>query len=116
MSYGGREKACSDSGGEYMDIQRQIIYRQIGAKIAYYRALRSVSQEKLAARMGVNKSVISRIERGKYHNDISLSTLLDIAEHLKIDPAMLLTFSDMEKRLWWEPLDLSAQDDDFGEA
>ena len=88
-----------------MSVQREIIFRQIGAKVAYYRTLRGISQEKLAERMNLHKSVLSRIERGKYHNDISLSTILDIAEKLQIDPALFLTFNDLERQLWWEPLE-----------
>lgn len=87
-----------------MNVQ-QIIFRQIGAKVAYYLNLRGITQEKLADKLGVHKSVVSRIERGKYHNDLSLATLLKIAEKLNIDPALLLTFSEMEKKLWWEPLE-----------
>ena len=94
-----------------MNVQREIIFRQIGAKIAYYRTLRGISQERLAKRMGVHKSVISRIERGNYHNDLSLGTLLNIAEKLSIDPAMFLTFNDLERQLWWEPLSLELDDE-----
>lgn len=67
-----------------MNVPREIIFRQIGAKVAYYRTLRGMSQEKLAEKMNLHKSVLSRIERGKYHNDISVSTLLDIAEKLQV--------------------------------
>lgn len=86
-----------------MSVQREIIFRQIGAKIAYYRTLRGITQETLAKRMGIHKSVVSRIERGHYHKDLSLGTLLDIAEKLQIDPALFLSFNDLERRLWWEP-------------
>lgn len=94
-----------------MSVQREIIFRQIGAKIAYYRTLRGITQEKLAKRMGIHKSVISRIERGHYHKDLSLGTLLDIADKLRIDPALFLTFNDLERKLWWEPLDYDEQED-----
>ena len=95
---------CNNKRGDKMSVQREIIFRQIGAKVAYYRTLRGITQEKLAEMMNLHKSVLSRIERGKYHNDISLSTILDIAEKLQMDPALFLTFNDLEKRLWWEPL------------
>lgn len=90
---------CNNKEGERMDVQQEIIFRQIGAKVAYYRTLRGITQEKLADKLGVHKSVVSRIERGKYHNDLSLATLLKIAEKLNIDPALLLTFNEMEKKL-----------------
>lgn len=92
------------------EVQNQIIFRQIGAKIAYYRALRSMRQDELAAKVHIDKSVISRIERGKYHNNISVSLLLAIADGLRIEPSLLLTFTDLEKQLWWE--DLSVCDED----
>ena len=85
------------------DVQRQIIFRQIGAKIAYYRALRQMSQDELAKKIHISKSVLSRIERGCYHNNISVATLMAIAEGLQIEPALLITFSDLEKNMWWEP-------------
>ena len=94
-----------------MTVQREIIFRQIGAKIAYYRTLRGITQEKLAKRMGIHKSVVSRIERGHYHKDLSLGTLLDIANKLRIDPALFLTFNDLERKLWWEPLDCEEPED-----
>ncbi len=98
-----------------MSVQREIIFRQIGAKIAYYRTLRGITQEKLAKRMGIHKSVISRIERGHYHKDLSLGTLLDVADKLRIDPALFLTFNDLERQLWWEPLEC-VDTEDCGEA
>ena len=97
-------KLCDNTGGEKMDVQQEIIFRQIGAKVAYYRTLRGITQEKLAEKMGLHKSVISRIDRGKYHNDLSPATLLKIAEKLQIDPSLFLIFNDLEKKLWWEPL------------
>ena len=99
-----KNKICDNKQGEKMDVQQEIIFRQIGAKVAYYRTLRGITQEKLSEKMGLHKSVISRIERGKYHNDLSLAMLLKIAEKLQIDPALFLTFNELEKKLWWEPL------------
>lgn len=92
------------------DVRKQIIFRQIGAKIAYYRALRSMRQDELAKKIHIDKSVLSRIERGKYHNNISVSMLISIADGLQIEPALLLTFTELEKQLWWE--DLSVCDED----
>ena len=89
---------------EGIKIQQQIIFRQIGAKIAYYRALCCMTQDELADKLHIDKSVLSRIERGKYHNNISVAMLLAIAEGLQIEPALFLTFTDLEKRLWWEDL------------
>ena len=106
-----KNKICDNKQGEKMDVQQEIIFRQIGAKVAYYRTLRGITQEKLSEKMGLHKSVISRIERGKYHNDLSLAMLLKIAEKLQIDPALFLTFNELEKKLWWEPLIPEESDD-----
>lgn len=87
-----------------MDVRKSIIFKQIGAKIAYYRTLRGLHQVNLANKIGVSKSVLSRIERGKYNNNISVSLLLDIADGLQIDMAMLVTFNEQEKQMWWNEL------------
>ena len=85
-----------------MDIKKDIIFRQIGAKIAYYRSLRNLTQTQLANLVNISESTLSRLERGKYNSNISVSILLDISKALKIEVAELLTFSDQEKKLWYE--------------
>ena len=87
-----------------MDVRKAIIFKQIGAKIAYYRTLSGLHQVDLANKIGVSKSVLSRIERGKYNDNISVSLLLDIADGLQIDMAMLVTFNEQEKQMWWNEL------------
>ncbi|MBQ7498173.1 MAG: helix-turn-helix transcriptional regulator [Selenomonas sp.] len=83
-----------------MGICRDVYFRQIGAKIAYYRTLHGLEQNQLADKVHISQSTLSRIERGKYGDNISISLLLDIAEGLEIDPSLLTTFSSMEKRMW----------------
>ena len=56
-----------------MDVRKAIIFKQIGAKIAYYRILSGLHQVDLANKIGVGKSVLSRIERGKYNDNRILS-------------------------------------------
>ena len=85
------------------EISKQIIFKQVGAKIAYYRTLRDMKQEALANKISVSKSVISKIERGQYNNNIGLGILLDIAWALNIEVSKLLTFDAEEKQMWWEP-------------
>ena len=85
-----------------MDIKKIMIFRQIGAKIAYYRTLRQMTQAELAKRANLSKGSIGRIERGKYNKGVPISTLLDIAEGLRIELASLVTFSEEEKKVWWE--------------
>ncbi len=85
-----------------MDVKKIMIFRQIGAKIAYYRTLRQMTQAELAKRANLSKGSIGRIERGKYNKGVPISTLLDIAEGLRIELASLVTFSEEEKKVWWE--------------
>lgn len=83
-----------------MDICKAVVFKQIGAEIAYHRTLRGLHQTDLAAKIGISRSVLSRIERGKYNENVSVSILLDIAQGLDIDLAMLVTFDEHEKRMW----------------
>ena len=85
-----------------MNVKKVMIFRQIGAKIAYYRTLRQMTQAELAKRANLSKGSIGRIERGKYNKGVPISTLLDIAESLRIELASLVTFSEEEKKVWWE--------------
>lgn len=85
-----------------MDVKKIIMFRQIGAKIAYYRKLRQMTQTDLAKKVNLSKSSIGRIERGKYNKGIPHFTLVDIAKGLDIDLSSLITFSEEEKKFWWE--------------
>ena len=83
-----------------MNRQRQIMFEQIGAKVAYYRRLTGFSQADLAERVHVNKSVLSRIERARYNDNIPLILLFDIADAMQVDVATFITFNDFERRFW----------------
>ena len=86
-----------------LDTRRKILFKQVGAKIAYYRTLREMSQAELARRAHVSQSTLSRIERGDYEN-ISLSLLFDISESLQAEARLFLTFNELEKQMWWGAL------------
>lgn len=60
-------------------------YRQIGAKITYFRKVRRYTQEELAFRASISASYLSRIERGAYATGIPLSTLMRIAVALEVN-------------------------------
>ena len=70
------------------------MYKQIGNKVAYYRKLRNLTQDELADRVNISVSSLSKLERGKYNNNIPLSMLIMIAEGLRIDVSMLVTFDE----------------------
>ena len=86
------------------DVRKRILFKQVGAKIAYYRTLREMSQKDLAKKAHITQSALSRIERGRYNNNISVSLLIDLADCLQIDVALLVTFNDAEKQMWWHSL------------
>lgn len=73
--------------------QKDMLYKLIGARIRYYRTLNGLNQRELAKRVHLSESAIGRIERG------DLSTLVDIANGLKIDVQRLLTMDEDEERL-----------------
>ena len=95
-----------------MEIKKQILLKQVGAKIAYYRTLRDMKQSELARRARISRSALSRIERGKYNDNVSVVVLSDIAEALQIDIALLVTFNDMEKNMWWNTLPPEAKENE----
>lgn len=86
--------------GDVTVVRNHTLLKQVGAKIAYFRALRGITQEELASKVSVNKSVISRIERGQYNENVGIIMLWSIANALNIDMKMLVTFTDFEKAMW----------------
>lgn len=82
-------------------INTQLLLRQIGGKVSYYRRMRSLTQAELAERVFVNPSVISRLERGKYSANLPLTLLLKIAAALDIHYSLLLSFNEEEEKVWW---------------
>ena len=86
-----------------MEFKRKLLYKHIGARIAYFSALNDMSQDELAHRIHVSRGTLSKIERGSYDSSISLDTLLDIADVLGLEFSMLLN-SDSEERRYWEQI------------
>lgn len=83
-----------------MGLDKRIIMRQIGAKVAYFRTLVGMSQGELAQKLNTTQSAVSKIECGKYNENLGFVHLIDIAEALDIDLTLLLTFNDFEKEMW----------------
>lgn len=74
-------------------------FKQIGGKIAYYRRLRNLTQEKLARKVNISSSTLSKIERGKYNKNISVLMLINIAEGLNVDLVLLVELDKRELEL-----------------
>lgn len=66
--------------------------------------MRNLTQDELADRVNISVSSISKLERGKYNNNIPLSMLIMIAEGLRIDVSMLVTFDEREKFLEFDQI------------
>lgn len=66
-------------------------YKKIGAKIAYYRKLQSMTQVNLAERIGITSGYLSQIERGVDTLGVPLST------YMRISDALGVSFQDLLK-------------------
>ena len=66
---------------------------QLGIAIAALRKMRGLSQEQLAEKAGVSRSLISTIEAPGMAHSFSLEIFFDIADALGVDPADLITAS-----------------------
>ena len=67
-------------------------YRQLGLNIAYYRKLNGISQLKLAEKINISRTHMSRIETADCA--VSLDVLFNICEVLQISPQKLFDFRD----------------------
>lgn len=65
-----------------------IDYSAIGGKIKLKRGKRGLTQAQLAELLSMSPEYVSRIERGNTH--LSLSTLVQISEHLDVSAGYIL--------------------------
>ena len=72
---------------------------QLGIAIAALRKMRGLSQEKLAEKAGVSRSLISTIEAPNMAHGFSLHVFFDIADALEVDPADLINASVFPDRI-----------------
>ena len=70
-------------------------YIQLGLKIAYYRKLRSLTQEQLAEKIDMSVGFLSQVEAPNMITPISMDTLFLIADALEIEPHKFLMFEDI---------------------
>lgn len=66
---------------------------QLGVAIAALRKLKGMSQDKLAEKAGISRSLVSSIEAPGMANGFSLEVFFNIADALEIDPADLVNAS-----------------------
>lgn len=67
-------------------------YISFGQKLRSIRRARDLSQEDLANLSGLDRTYISQCEAGK--RNVTLRTLLTLAESLGIEPSELVSFQD----------------------
>lgn len=84
------------------ELQDEMYFWLIGAKILYYRTLKDMTQTELARRIHMSRSALSRIENGTRNKDLSLCRVLEIARGLEVDSQLLLTYTPTEKQMVWE--------------
>lgn len=80
-------------------IDKTLLMRFIGAKVAYFRTIRGLTQVELAEKINVSKSTIGRIERGQYNDNVSYSMLVDIANGLHVSLHALTEMSHADKKM-----------------
>lgn len=66
---------------------------QLGVAISALRKLRGMSQEQLAEKAGISRSLVSSIEAPGLAKGFSLEVFFDIADALNVDPADLINAS-----------------------
>jgi len=66
---------------------------QLGIAISALRKLKGMSQEKLAEKAGISRSLVSSIEAPGMANGFSLEVFFDIADALEVDPSDLINAS-----------------------
>ena len=80
-----------------MDNRKSIIFKQIGAKIAYFRTVRGLTQNLLANKINISLNTLGKIERGKYNKNLSISMLFDILKVCKLIWSYYLHLQKMKK-------------------
>lgn len=72
---------------------------QLGIAISALRKMRGLSQEKLAEKAGISRSLLGVIEAPSIAKAFSLEVFYDIADALDVDPADLITASVFPDRV-----------------
>lgn len=72
---------------------------QIGFAIVALRKLCGMSQEKLAEKAGISRSLLSVIEAPGTAHNFTLDVFFDIADALNVDPADLISASMIPEKM-----------------
>lgn len=77
--------------GKEVDYKNRDRFIQLGIAISTLRRIRGLSQEKLAEKAGVSRSLLSNIEAPNMAYGFSLNVLYNIADALEIAPEQLIS-------------------------
>lgn len=72
-------------------LQHRDLFIQIGIAISVLRKVRGMSQEELAEKADISRSLMSVIEAPNLAHNFTLETFFSIADALDVEPADLLT-------------------------
>ena len=75
-----------------MENKQILKYRRLGLNIAYYRKACGLSQSKLAEKVNISRTHMSRIETADCA--VSLDVLFDICDILNVTPSKMFDFRD----------------------
>ncbi|MBQ8747593.1 MAG: helix-turn-helix domain-containing protein [Clostridia bacterium] len=76
--------------GKEVEFKNRDRFIQLGIAIAALRKIRGLSQEKLAEKAGISRSLLSVIEAPGLAHGFSLEVFFNLADALDIDPADLI--------------------------
>lgn len=86
--------------GKDISFKNRDRFIQLGIAIAALRKMRGMSQEQLAEKAGVSRSLISAIEAPGVVKGFSLDIFFDLSDALDIDPADLINASVFPDRIF----------------
>lgn len=79
--------------GKEVDYKNRDRLIQLGIAVSTLRRIRGLSQEELAEKAGISRSLLSNIEAPNLAHSFSLNIFYNIADALQIAPEQLITAS-----------------------
>ena len=79
--------------GKEVSFKNRDRFIQLGISIATLRRLRGLSQEKLAEKVGISRTLMALIEAPGLAKGFSLEVFFNLADALEVDPADLINAS-----------------------
>lgn len=76
--------------GKQVDFNNIDRFTQLGVAIASLRKVRGMTQEQLAAKSKISRSLVNAIEAPGMYSSFKLDVFFNIADALEIDPADLI--------------------------